>query len=190
MAPENQRAALNNRWGVPVFIAAILLRSRTTTVISFSQGSDVVFSLQKYIFQIFLFKMLHPWSKRRAFFANAKIKVADSIAVKIRTAKHYIQSYRHKLLYSLLAYYYWNYWFYATPMVILNFYKILKENFYKPLKEKYCCLEFFLAFGFSRKNKKLPILIFTSNAKFWEVCIHCLGLSRSYINHVDSWGVG
>ena len=42
MALENKRASHHNRWGVPVFIAAMLLRSRTTTVISFSQGSDVV----------------------------------------------------------------------------------------------------------------------------------------------------
>ena len=37
-----KRASLHSRWGAPVFIAAIFLRSRTTTLISFSQGSDQV----------------------------------------------------------------------------------------------------------------------------------------------------
>ena len=35
-----KQASLHNRWSAPVFIAAIFLRSRSTTLISFSQGSD------------------------------------------------------------------------------------------------------------------------------------------------------
>ena len=43
-----------DRWGMPVFIDAVLLCSRTTTVISFSQGSDVIGFVWRFFFQAYL----------------------------------------------------------------------------------------------------------------------------------------